>query len=368
MNYTQQQGDAINRIAKWALSKGGPQVFRLFGYAGTGKTTLAKEVASRVTGTIFAAYTGKAALVLRSKGCDAKTIHSLIYKASEDPLTGEVTYDLNPDSDVAMSSLVCIDECSMVNEEQGRDLLSFGTKVLVLGDPAQLPPVSGEGFFTAGEPDVLLTEVHRQAEDNPIIAMSMWVRQDGALAPGEYGTSRVISRASVSRDELRDLVMSCDQMLVGRNATRETFNRRVRQIRWGASVSGIPVSGDKLVCLRNNHRKGLLNGSLWSVKGTPSRRGSQVDMLLDSMDCGDRVVASTHEAFFRGAQSELDWRALRKQDQLTYGYALTVHKSQGSQWPNVLVIDESRAFREHAARHLYTALTRAADRVTVVVD
>ena len=57
----------------------------------------------------------------------------------------------------------------MVDEDLGRDLLSFGKPVLVLGDPAQLPPVKGGGFFTEAEPDVMLTEVHRQAADNPII-------------------------------------------------------------------------------------------------------------------------------------------------------------------------------------------------------
>ena len=71
----------------------------------------------------------------------------------------------------------------MVDEELGRDLLSFGKPVLVLGDPAQLPPVKGGGFFTEAEPDIMLTEVHRQAADNPIIRMSMVVREGGRLDP-----------------------------------------------------------------------------------------------------------------------------------------------------------------------------------------
>ena len=72
----------------------------------------------------------------------------------------------------------------MVDEELGRDLLSFGKKVLVLGDPAQLPPVKGGGFFTEAEPDVMLTEVHRQAADNPIIRLSMTCAKAGRLSRG----------------------------------------------------------------------------------------------------------------------------------------------------------------------------------------
>ena len=75
----------------------------------------------------------------------------------------------------------------MVDEELGRDLLSFGRKVLVLGDPAQLPPVKGGGFFTEAEPDVMLTEVHRQAADNPIIRLSMAIREGGQIERGIYG-------------------------------------------------------------------------------------------------------------------------------------------------------------------------------------
>ena len=75
----------------------------------------------------------------------------------------------------------------MVDERLARDLLSFGTKVLVLGDPFQLPPVQGAGFFTAHEPDIMLTEIHRQAADNPIIRMSMEIREGGFLEHGRYG-------------------------------------------------------------------------------------------------------------------------------------------------------------------------------------
>src|SRR3984893_11815828 len=129
MIWPPQQEAALNAVVAW-LKHGEPQLFRLFGYAGTGKTTLAKKIAEDVDGDVaFAAFTGKAALVMRSKGCeDARTIHSLIYRPCETD-SGELSFALNEDSAVARSRLVVIDECSMVDAELGRDLLSFGKPV-----------------------------------------------------------------------------------------------------------------------------------------------------------------------------------------------------------------------------------------------
>ena len=163
--WSAEQSAALDKVGRW-LQAGEPQVFRLFGYAGVGKTTLARHVAEAAQGeAAFAAFTGKAALVMRSKGCaGASTIHALIYRASEGE-EGAPTFTLNHDGPASRAGLIVIDECSMVDAELGRDLLSFGKPILVLGDPAQLPPVKGGGFFTEAEPDVMLTEIHRQAEE-----------------------------------------------------------------------------------------------------------------------------------------------------------------------------------------------------------
>ena len=257
-SWTQAQDQALKAVARWLAAKDGPQLFRLFGYAGTGKSTLARHLAENVEGlVVFAAFTGKAALVMRSKGCvDARTIHSLIYRAT-DTETEEPSFELNDESDATRAKLIVIDECSMVDEELGRDLLSFGRKVLVLGDPAQLPPVKGGGFFTEAEPDVMLTEVHRQAADNPIIRMSMAICEGGQIARGIYGESQVVGRDGLEPS----LVTGADQVLVGMNKTRRAYNKRLRELR---GFSGdLPQSGEKLVCLRNNRKKGLLNGALF---------------------------------------------------------------------------------------------------------
>lgn len=162
MAWSPQQDDALQQTADW-LKRGDRQVFRLFGYAGTGKTTLARHLAEGIDGDVcFGAFTGKAAHVLRQKGCeDAGTIHSLIYRprsAKEEEETDDDDEDSGPqfaikrDSAAATASLIVIDECSMVDEELGKDLLSFGTPVLVLGDPAQLPPVKGAAISPRRNP------------------------------------------------------------------------------------------------------------------------------------------------------------------------------------------------------------------------
>ena len=141
--WSAEQSAALDKVGRW-LRAGEPQVFRLFGYAGVGKTTLARHVAEAAQGeAAFAAFTGKAALVMRSKGCaGASTIHALIYRASEGE-EGAPTFTLNHDGPASRAGLIVIDECSMVDAELGRDLLSFGKPILVLGDPAQLPPGQG---------------------------------------------------------------------------------------------------------------------------------------------------------------------------------------------------------------------------------
>ncbi|ACK51079.1 conserved hypothetical protein; putative deoxyribonuclease [Methylocella silvestris BL2] len=363
MSWSPQQERALKSVAEW-VKRGEPQVFRLFGYAGVGKTTLARRIAEDVDGeTIFAAFTGKAALMLRSKGCKgARTIHSLIYRPREADAE-EPTFVLNEDSALSKASLVIIDECSMVDENLGRDLLSFGKPVLVLGDPAQLPPVRGGGFFTEAEPDVMLTEIHRQAADNPIIRLSMLVREGGRLEAGAYGESRVITRGDIDAAA----VTASDQVLVGVNRTRRSYNRRMREL-YGYS-SEFPEAGDRLVCLRNDSTKGLLNGGVWLVKTTGTTRKKKLVLHVTPEDDLARkpLRIGVLPEFFQGREDTLTPKARRDSDEFDYGYALTVHKAQGSQWNSVVLFDESGAFREHRSRWLYTGVTRAAERLTVVI-
>ncbi len=395
--WSPQQQTALDRVGRWLKTRDKP-VFQLAGYAGTGKTTLAKHLAATVNGPVyFAAYTGKAAHVLTKSGAtNVSTIHKLIYtpkdksqqrlkelqaerarllthKPVPETLVEKVDaaikaeqinlarpmFQLNTDSPLYEAALLVVDEYSMIDEQMGEDLLSFGCPILALGDPGQLPPVGGTPFFK-NKPDILLTEIHRQAKDNPIIWMSKEVREGRPLRPGEYGSSRVIPYGRLPREELRDMVLSTDQLLVGRNATRISSNMRARELL--GRTNALPQEGDKLVCLRNNHEVGLLNGQLWRVLRDTIFDGDYVIMDIEGED-GAKVEVSAHPHYFHGNKPEY-WER-KDAEEFDYGYALTVHKSQGSQWGNVLLFDEW--YGKDRNQWLYTAITRAAERIDIVM-
>lgn len=407
MKFGPEQDAALIAVADWMQSD--QQLFRLFGYAGTGKTTLARHFAEGIEGSVlFGAYTGKAAHVLRQKGCPgASTIHSMIYHSKDQGRThlremelelaelmielrhegatdedvashpnvinlrnalekertslARPIFSLNNESVVRDAALVVIDECSMVDGQMGQDLLSFGKKVLVLGDPAQLPPVGGAGFFTEGRtPDVMLTDIHRQAADNPIIAMATRVRNQQALALGSYGSSEVIERAAIRQDD----VVNADQVLVGKNVTRHASNRRLRSLL--GITAEVPVPDDKLVCLRNNNDVGLLNGAIWNIEDIGHMDEHRIHMTISPEQEGPSQDVEGHMHYFLGNGDKLAWYERKDAQEFDYGYALTVHKSQGSQWNTVMLFDESHVFRQDRWRWLYTGITRAAEKLTVV--
>jgi exodeoxyribonuclease V len=378
-DWSPQQIAALKAAEDWFCAENAPQIFRLFGYAGTGKTTLALEIARRIrdrvksdedttvqTAVLFAAFTGKAALVMQSKGCRAaSTIHRLIYTLDEDVI-GPPKFVLNEASALADAQLLIVDECSMVGAELAHDMLHFGKKILVLGDPAQLPPVQDAGYFTEAKPDVMLSEVHRQAEGNPIIRLSMDIRAGARLEYGDYGACKVVRW---SRDAITaETILAADQLLVGRNITRTRMNDRVRTLK--KLTRETPVVGEKLVCLKNDHSLNLFNGGLWRVAKLRKFNPAAVRMVIEPDDAGEAVRSvevKVNPAFFLGTDKELTWDQLKETQQLTYGYALTVHKAQGSQWNDVILFDESRVFGNDARRWLYTGVTRAAKTLTVVM-
>ncbi len=361
MNWSPEQDAALKAVDQW-LHAGDAQVFRLFGYAGAGKTTLARHIAEHAGGEVaFAAFTGKAAHVLRQKGCaGASTIHALIYRPTDEDDDGAPSFALRRDAPASKADLIIIDECSMVDEDLGRDLLSFGKPVLVLGDPAQLPPVKGGGFFTEAEPEFLLTEINRQAADNPIIRLSMEIREGRDGDGYAEDACRIVDRHAIDQDA----ILAADQVLVGVNRTRKKFNDRIRALK--GFVEPAPEAGEKLVCLRNNKQKGLLNGGVWTVASRKAPRGRMARLVLAPEDGGKTVAVSVPARMFVDGAENVPFQERRGGDEFDYGYALTVHKAQGSQWDEVVLFDERYAFREHARRWLYTGVTRAAERLTLV--
>jgi len=396
MQLTPHQDVALQKVARWLKDRDRP-FFYLAGYAGTGKTTITKKLVENLDGrAVFGAYTGKAATVMERNGCfGATTIHRLIYKPKgksreellrlerlladrgpdhpdaesirraieiERQNVSKPNFTLNEASDVRNAALIVVDEVSMVGGRMAQDLLSFGVPLLVIGDPEQLPPVKDTGYFTTREPDAMLTEIHRQAKDNPIIQLATAVRNGEALSLGDYGDSRVLRMGD---ERVSEDVRKTDQLLVGMRKTRSAYNARMREV---LGRKGLLERGDKLVCLRNDHELGMMNGSLWCVKdvGDTDTTEGQVYLTLMPADNADDEAQcwawiepfSTGDSIFGAGTDGVQ--------SFTYGYALTVHKSQGSQWDDVVLFDESGVFKANSQRWLYTAITRAAKRVTVV--
>ncbi|MDP2047608.1 MAG: AAA family ATPase [Cypionkella sp.] len=388
MEWSPQQAAALDDVGTWhnqclAELRAGKSLSRPFyylaGWAGTGKSTLTKHIASQIDGkTVYAAYTGKAAMVMRKNGCDgALTIHSAMYESKQDEETGEVTFRFSDDGPFSKAALIAIDECSMVDAPMAGEILSYGRPVLVMGDPAQLPPVTsdrdrangtGAGYFTSREPDTLLTEIHRQAAGNPIIQLASDVREGRPLRIGQYGESRVISKADITAE----MVMGVDQVLVGKNDTRAAYNARIRELLGRANH--MPAIGDRLVCIKNDRQNGIFNGGIFRVgKVFPMKKGraanGEVSMVVDNLDQPDRApikVWSRHECF-NGKLADLPWQARKGLQEFDYGYALTVHKAQGSAWDRVLLLDQSVTFKADHRRWLYTGITRASDSIVVAL-
>lgn len=401
MIWSPQQETALARVADWLHMGGGRPFFLLDGWAGTGKTELAKHLAEGVKGQVFfASFTGKATSVLRQRGCpNATTIHSLIYcpadksrkhlrdleKYRETVLRmepGEIKdrelssveanikaemdnlkrpgFTLNAESHLRNAALLIVDEYSMVDDQMGADIISFGVPVLCLGDREQLPPVFGLGYFTRFDADLQLTEIHRQAKDNPIIRMATDVREGRGLAYGDYGSSAVV------RSLEPEQVLEADQILVGRNLTRFASNKRVRELRGKQQMSPYPLAGERLVCLRNNHDIGLLNGAIYTAKEDAVDVDAFINIKVEPVEGGDTIFVSTHREHYLGRGKEISIWDRRDAEEFDFGMAMTVHKFQGSQDKKIVLFDESSAFGKDARKHLYTGLTRAQEWVKVV--
>ncbi|MEU5965934.1 AAA family ATPase [Micromonospora parva] len=419
LEFAPQQTEAIDKITDWNQS-GDQQVFRLFGYAGTGKTTLARHIVDQlgVNNVLYAAFTGKAAYVLRGKGCeDARTVHSLIYqpvekvrehlqklrqqmRESTDPaereeLLAEIRREqakvdspdwiLREDSDLEYADLLVLDEVSMVGERMAKDLLSYNTRILCLGDPAQLPPVDGGGYFINAPADHLLTEIHRSALDSPVTRMATAIRNSqpgrrGYDVAGRDGESGRFERLTIPQ------LLDFDQVLVGRNATRWQAVHLLRALR---GLIGGPQPGDRIICLANSGEAEVFNGQQFDVLDAhQDARTDRYQLIVRDDEGTERTLTAWASGF-----KDLEGEKQAKRDgrgtviAATYAQAITTHKSQGSQWPRVLVVDESTvffnaAYREHVKelgsaaasieghvngrRWLYTAVTRAAEQAVIV--
>ena len=394
-----QQQQALDLIGAWfqgdpaeAIEYGfGVDTFTLAGYAGTGKTTIAKLLPELLgTDVTYAAFTGKAASVLRSKGMPATTLHSILFrprenedkiKQLEDELrsaTGtrrvmveEALLELSDNVDFMpvevgeAPGLLVVDEYSMVDEWLFDKIAAKFTKVLFLGDPFQLPPVKGNPCPL--RPNFTLTQVHRHA--GPLLEAVNMIRDRRIFEGFNNGVFRWVSNKSPEAADLADQ----DVILCHTNATRKAINTRQRKRR---GHEGRPRLGEPLVILRNSYANNVWNGEV--------HRLNQEAQLLDRVTLGlrfvgfDQTMEAERACFQPGCLMPRDMaketRDTRRGFETSskplicdYGYALTVHKSQGSEWPKVGLLHDYRGAPDTTYwRWLYTCASRAREEVLIV--
>lgn len=347
---TAEQQEVYDAATRY-IRRGGQSHFTFHGLAGTGKTVVLSELARRNPGALLACFTGKAASNLRAKsGLPAGTIHSALYRLRHVKVETDGSQDMQWDkvyeSGALTGGLILLDESSTINDEIARDILDTGARVIACGDPGQLPPVSGEAFFT--RPDRTLTTIHRQALESPIIRQAHRVRAGLPYQPDGFG----FQVCQVVPDEI---MLMADTVLCWRNNTRHWLNGRIRFLQgldgWG------PRAGETVMCLKNNGEFGVFNGATYTLLRHYVPGGKEITVEVD----GEPVTIPF--AVFENVDdrySQYDKRTMK----FCFGYAVTVHKSQGSEWDKVLLIDEYNRSEDRDA-FIYTGITRAAKQIVV---
>lgn len=381
MEFTQDQKNALQIIKDWWNTFNRQQCIMLSGAAGTGKTTLISKLPKQLANTnrnnyvniSYATLTAKASLVLRNKGIPATTIHSLIYdtKIKEDPITHRVKYFFTKKS-VLACDLIVIDQASMVSDELYADLKSFGKPILFVGDKFQLPPINSE--FNLMDDKFLsysMTEIVRQKADNLIITMATKLRNRQQTPFMKHQQFTKISKKFFDVHTMNQY----DQIITGKNNTRIMLNQFYRKDILHFN-SQIPIAGDKVIFLKNNYQDFVFNGQQvvldknlkqlgrgkYNMIGTDivSKEGVCVDVVTDFINTLPvDVEKKQYNKLIKGKGYNL----------IDYAYAISCHKSQGSQWDNVLIMDDYFFYgnEEMRFRWLYTAITRASQSVTWVV-
>ena len=397
---TPQQRKVSDALTLFALKGGaGQKYMAVSGYAGTGKTTVLGMTAARCLrekprmAVAWCSPTGKAAQALRDRlqtfgglneHSTVGTVHSLIYRLSGRK-NGRPQWARK--SEPLPFDLVVIDEASMVTRGMFRDILAYGVPVVFVGDSGQLPPVGDDGVFAPLETtEHRLTEVHRQALENPIVRWATEVRNGGSVPLYSERTFARLKRGSsvaqsVTRRFLERGRDSGCMVLCGRNRTRVTLNRTARST---LGFSGpLPQSGERMICLENMRIFSIYNGQLFTVeKDSENFQGSAkicytlyLEGQLAFTAYTGALMARDGEELRRRLAEDAPYLndALRDGGQerpalFDFGYACSVHKAQGSEWDNVLLFDErmGNAGEDAYRRWLYTGMTRAREKLCIV--
>ena len=366
------------------------------GYAGTGKSTLVKFIVAALPNinpdedVIYTSFTGKATQVLQKKGNkNVSTLHKLLFESIPKP---DGTFFRKPVEFIPYK-IVIVDECSMVPKELLQRLIKYNVHIICLGDPGQLPPINkNEDNHLLDHPHVFLDEIMRQEAESEIINLTMDIRAGKPLVRYQGKEVQVLNK-----DELTTgMLLWADQIICAKNETRIALNNQMRDL---LGRSGGPQDGDKVICLKNNwdiysvNDNPLVNGTIGYLKDsfstyinlprqiTSDGQPKKLDILTANFISDteeDYGILNMDKQLITTGVPGLDWKTSYKMgrnwrfqdkipDQFTYGYAITCHKSQGSEWDNVLVIEEGFPFeKEEHKQWLYTAATRAAKKLVII--
>lgn len=389
-SFSDDQARVLERLLAWSL-KPDSRSITLGGYAGTGKTTVTAALRRELAAArpdmriAFCSYTGKASQVLRqtliAQGAlypqdSCGTIHSLLYSPVTSADGNIIGWMRSKEVDV---DLIIVDEASMVTDMIWQDLLTTKLPVIAVGDHGQLPPIEGN-FNLMNKTDLKLEHIHRQAEGNPIIQLAQEARMHGKIPVGDFSNSvRKFSYATHEASDVDDIVDHLlsnvhDDMLIlcGYNKTRVNLNKSVRQ-KLGRETDE-PEGGDRVVCLKNTYvmpGSPIYNGMVGTLESV-SEEGEHwyaASVAFADEERQFEGLISRHQ--FNKPQTIMTVPGLEPKkigERFDYGYALTVHKSQGSQAKTVLLFEERfpKSNDEDWRRWLYTAVTRARENLYIV--
>ena len=366
------------------------------GYAGTGKSTLVRFIIEALAPdpdrVVYATFTGKAAEVLRRKGNkNAMTLHKLLYETYPLPTGG---FKRRPKSTLAPYTIIVVDEVSMVPKSMIDMLLSHKAFVIFLGDPFQLPMIDKSQSHTLlDRPDVFLDEIMRQAAESEIIRLTMKIRAGESFDYMKGQEVQIFKPNELSTG----MLTWADQILCAKNVTRHNLNQQVRELN---GFTGLLQENEKVIVKRNYWEEcnaegdALVNGSTgilqhWSedIITVPANiKISQKKVPIIRADFKPEVGSTFgniafDKNFLVNEEPCFDWRTeyqlnrIKRQSmgaidlipkQMTYGYAITCHCAQGSEWDKVLVVEENFPYGEEHARWLYTACTRASEKLVLI--
>lgn len=382
---TDEQTDLKHKIIHWYRHYGqGKRYFYYSGAAGTGKTTvihsIIDELGLQQNEIMACAYVGKAVLVLLRHGLNASTIHSLIYTPQFITEKETIIDEFGTPKEIKKKKmkfvlknslpkdlkLIVIDECAMVNDQMREDILSFGIPVIMMGDQNQLPPVFGKSSIL-DYPDYVLTKIMRQAEGDPIVYLSQCILKGIPVDYGIYGKSQVVSHVPINRD----IVTNHDMIICAKNKTREMLNDRIREDVFHY-YDRKPMLGDKIICRQNNWNESLngiyltngLVGYITDINYCSLYRDVlYIDFRPDFMEESFEQLSVDYK-YMKADFVEKKEFGFTEMEKFEYAHAITAHLSQGSEYPNVLFVDDGKFHDEETTKRLrYTAVTRASNSI-----